>query len=157
MSQEQMPIFTRSFDFLSWLLPITNHFPKAQRHSFTHRLLEAAFDLREQLEAANHRKGKERLAYLDAADLSLDRVRLYLRLAAQRDLFPPPFHRPAARLGQGRDPRMAGERQRAGLGEPRPLWQHHRAASRRAAGDSAHAACPLPRTYLALQGIQRGA
>lgn len=83
MSDEPMPIFTRSFDFLSWLLPVTNHFPKAQRHSFTHRLLEAAFELREQLEAANHRKGKERLAYLDAADVSLDRVRLYLRLAAQ--------------------------------------------------------------------------
>ena len=83
MVQDQMPIFTRTFDFLTWLLPVTNHFPKAQRHTFTQRLLDAAFDLREQLEAANHRLGKERLAHLDEADLSLDRVRLYLRLAAQ--------------------------------------------------------------------------
>ena len=83
MAQDPMPIFTRTYDFLTWLLPTTNHFPKAQRHTFTQRLLDAAFDLREQLEAANHRMGKERLSYLNAADLSLDRVRLYLRLAAQ--------------------------------------------------------------------------
>lgn len=83
MSQPEMPIFTRSFDFLTWLLPATNHFPRAQRHTFTRRLLDAAFDLREQLEAANHRLGSERLERLNAADETLDRLRLYLRLAAK--------------------------------------------------------------------------
>jgi hypothetical protein len=29
-----MPIFVHTFDFLSWLLPATNRFPRAQRHSF---------------------------------------------------------------------------------------------------------------------------
>ncbi len=80
---EEMVIFTRTFDFLTWLLPITNHFPKAHRHTFTSRLLNAAFDLREQLEAANHRTGRYRLAQLHAADESLDRIRLYLRLAVK--------------------------------------------------------------------------
>ena len=37
-----MPIFNRTFDFLSWLLPVTNHFPRAHRHTATRRLLEAA-------------------------------------------------------------------------------------------------------------------
>jgi hypothetical protein len=83
MSQPEMPIFNRTFDFLSWLLPITNHFPKAHRHTFTRRLLDAAFDLREQLEAANHHRGPDRLSSLQAADQTLDRVRLYLRLAAR--------------------------------------------------------------------------
>jgi hypothetical protein len=82
MSPPETPIFTRTFDFLTWLLPVTNHFPRAHRHTFTQRLLDAAFDLREQLEAANHHMGKERLVWLNAADQSLDRVRLYLRLAA---------------------------------------------------------------------------
>lgn len=76
------PIFTRTFDFLTWLLPATNHFPTAHRHTFTRRLLDAAFDLREQLEAANHRRGAQRLACLKAADEALDKVRTYLRLAA---------------------------------------------------------------------------
>jgi hypothetical protein len=83
MSSEEMPIFTRSFDFLTWLLPITNNFPRAHRHTATKRLLDAAFDLREHLEAANHRLGSERLAYLKLADEDLDNIRLYIRLAAR--------------------------------------------------------------------------
>lgn len=46
MNGQEMPIFTRTFDFLSWLLPMTNHFPRSHRHTFTRRLLDAAFDLR---------------------------------------------------------------------------------------------------------------
>jgi len=79
----EMPIFTRTFDFLTWLLPATNHFPRAHRHAFTQRLLNAAFDLREHLESANHRAGQIRRNLLSAADEDLDRVRLYLRLAAK--------------------------------------------------------------------------
>jgi hypothetical protein len=37
------------------------------------------------LEAANHRKGKDRLDYLAKADESLDKIRTYLRLAAGWD------------------------------------------------------------------------
>ena len=55
MAQRDMPIFVRTFDLLTWLLPITNHFPRAHRHTFTRRLLDAAFDLRERLEEANVR------------------------------------------------------------------------------------------------------
>jgi len=39
-----MPIFTRSYDFLSWLLPVSNHIPRVHRHTFTRRLLDAAKD-----------------------------------------------------------------------------------------------------------------
>ncbi len=83
MARREMPIFTRTFDFLSWLLPATNNFPRAHRHSFTRRLLDAAFDLRERLEEANIRSGAARRERLQRADEALSRVRLYLRLAAQ--------------------------------------------------------------------------
>ena len=33
MNRKEMPIFTRTFDFLSWLLPASNNFPRAQRHT----------------------------------------------------------------------------------------------------------------------------
>jgi len=82
-NRSEMPIFTRTFDFLTWLLPATNNFPRAHRHTFTQRLLDAAFDLREYLEEANHRQGKARLERLDRADEALGRVRLYLRLATR--------------------------------------------------------------------------
>jgi len=72
---------------LSWLLPATNHFPRAHRFTLTRRLLDAAFDLREHLEAANHHTGQARLELLKTADEDLDRVRLYLRLAAGLNWF----------------------------------------------------------------------
>jgi hypothetical protein len=56
MASQEMPIFTRTFDFLTWLLPATNNFPRAHRNSATKRLLDAAFDLRERLEEANIRR-----------------------------------------------------------------------------------------------------
>lgn len=83
MADSEMPIFVRTFDFLTWLLPMTNHFPRAHRHTFTQRLLDAAFDLRERLEEANIRKGQARLERLRLADEALARVRVYLRLAAR--------------------------------------------------------------------------
>ena len=64
MSQQEMPIFTRTFDLLTWLLPATNHFPKAHRHTFTRRLLDAVFDLRERLAEANLRKFNTRIERL---------------------------------------------------------------------------------------------
>ena len=82
MTAQEMPIFTRTYDLLTWLLPATNHFPRAHRHTFTQRLLDAAFDLRERLEEANARRGPARLERLERADEALSRVRLYLRLAS---------------------------------------------------------------------------
>lgn len=83
MSNEEMPIFVRTFDFLSWLLPVSNHFPRCHRHTFTQRLLNSAFDLRERLEEAQHRKGVSRLDRLKRADEALGNVRMYLRLAVR--------------------------------------------------------------------------
>jgi len=78
-----MVIFTRTYDFLTWLLPATNDFPRAHRHTITRRLLDAAFDLRERLEEANLRQGGARLERLLLADDALARVRVYLRLVTQ--------------------------------------------------------------------------
>ena len=83
MARQEMPIFTRTFDMLNWLLPATNNFPRTYRHSFTQRLLDAAFDLNERLYEANLRYGRARLERLALADEALDKLRAYLRLAAR--------------------------------------------------------------------------
>ena len=80
MSESEMIIFTRTFDLLAWLLPATNHLPRAHRRSFTRRLLDAAFDLRERLEEANLRKGVGRLERLERADEALARRKALLGL-----------------------------------------------------------------------------
>ena len=89
MTRAEMPIFTRTFDLLAWLLPATNHFPRTYRHSFTQRLLDAAFDLSECLQEANLRYGNERLERLLRADEALDKLRHYLRLAARLNWLSP--------------------------------------------------------------------
>lgn len=81
MPSKEMPIFTRTFDLLAWLLPMTNHFPRAHRQTVTKRLIDAAFDLRERLEDANVRRRDERRHALHGADEALARLRVYLQLA----------------------------------------------------------------------------
>ncbi|MBX3050357.1 MAG: diversity-generating retroelement protein Avd [Caldilineaceae bacterium] len=83
-SYREMPIFTRTFDFLDWLIPQTNNFPRFYRHTVTRRLLDAALDLQEALLTANTMRGRERLAHLTAADAHLSKIRVYLRLAHRR-------------------------------------------------------------------------
>ena len=77
------PLFTKTLDFVTWLLAVTNHFPRSQRFVVTKRLLDAALDFQELLVDANARRGKARLGLLDLADAELDKVRLYLRMAFQ--------------------------------------------------------------------------
>ena len=98
MASKEMPIFVRTFDFLTWLLPVTNHFPRAHRHTFTQRLLNAAFDLSERLEEANRRKGRARVEQLHLADEALSKVRFYLRLANRWDWLKPGQYRHAAEM-----------------------------------------------------------
>lgn len=83
MPAKEMPIFTRTFDMLAWLLPMTNHFPRAHRQTMTKRLIDAAFALRERLEEANLRRREERRRALVGADEALARLRVYLQLAAR--------------------------------------------------------------------------
>ncbi len=75
------PLFPKTFDFLAWLVPATNHFPRLHRQTITRRLLDAALDFQECVLEANSRRGAARLERLTAADAHLDKVRIYLRLA----------------------------------------------------------------------------
>jgi four helix bundle protein len=94
--QQTTPIFTKTFDFVTWLLAATNHFPRSQRFVVTKRLLDAALDFQELLVDANARRGQARLSKLDLADAELDKVRLYLRLAARWTWLTPGQYRHAA-------------------------------------------------------------
>ena len=78
-----MTIFTRTYDFISWLIPRTSSFPRSQRFVVTKRLQDAALSFQEYLIEANRRRGQSRLERLHEADVALDKVRLYLRLAVR--------------------------------------------------------------------------
>jgi hypothetical protein len=79
--QAEMPLFTKTYDFLAWLTPMTNHFPGVHRQTITRRLLDAALDFQENILEANSLRGANRSARLQMADGHLSKIRLYLRLA----------------------------------------------------------------------------
>ncbi|MCB0037937.1 MAG: diversity-generating retroelement protein Avd [Anaerolineales bacterium] len=79
MSSE-MVILTRTFDFLNWLLPQAEKFPKVYRHNIAKRLIDAALDFQEAIFLAQAFEGQIRLRHLRQADAHLNMVRLYLRL-----------------------------------------------------------------------------
>jgi len=77
---EEMVIFTRTYDFVSWLLPLTMNFPKSQRFVVTRRLQDSALTFQELLIEANALRGSSRGQKLLNADAELVKIRLYLRL-----------------------------------------------------------------------------
>jgi len=82
---EEMVIFTRTYDFISWLLPITQNFPRSQRFLVTQRLQGAVLNFQELLIEANAERGAARAEKLRFADVELRKVRLYLRLSQKWD------------------------------------------------------------------------
>ena len=80
MPEEKMIIFTRTYDLLTWLLPLAENFPRSQRFVVTQRPQSAALNFQETLIEANAMRGSSRAQKLRAADTELRKLRLYLRL-----------------------------------------------------------------------------
>ncbi|MFH1634314.1 MAG: diversity-generating retroelement protein Avd [Chloroflexota bacterium] len=97
MSKE-MVIFPRTYDFLSWLLPLTQNFPRSQRFVVTARLQGAALDFQELIIEANAQRDKLRAEKLLAADAELLKVRLYLRLCERWKWITPGQHKHASKM-----------------------------------------------------------
>ncbi len=76
-----MVLFARTFDFLDWLLPKTERFPRQYRYTVSRRLSDVALDFQEQLLEAQTLRGQLRINALHNADSALNKIRLYLRLA----------------------------------------------------------------------------
>jgi len=77
---DEMVIFTRAYDFVTWLMPVTEGFPRSQRFVITQRLQNAALNFQERITEANFMRGSQRAEKLRAADAELFKTRLYLRL-----------------------------------------------------------------------------
>jgi four helix bundle protein len=80
MSKE-MVIFTRTYDLITWLFPLTEKFPRSQRFVLTQRLHNALLNFQELIIEANALRSQQRLAKINLADTELRKLRLYLRLS----------------------------------------------------------------------------
>jgi hypothetical protein len=77
---DELIIFTRTYDLLTWLLPLAEKFPRSQRFVVTQRLQGAVLDFQELIIEANTQRGLLRAGNLRQADAELRKARLYLRL-----------------------------------------------------------------------------
>ncbi|MEI7642907.1 MAG: diversity-generating retroelement protein Avd [Chloroflexales bacterium] len=82
MSSES-PIFSQTYDFVRWLLPLAAKMPREHRGGLARRIPEAAFAFQNALIAAA-KSPEETVHILRQADVALAELRLLLRLA--RDL-----------------------------------------------------------------------
>lgn len=83
--RKHSPIFTRTSDFILWLLDHTEKFPKSERFRMGRRLEDSVFSFYELLiEATRSTKRKRQL--LVQADVELEKLRLFVRMSQQRKL-----------------------------------------------------------------------
>ena len=93
---KQSPIFSKTYDFVAWLIPLTLKFPRQQRFVLAAALQREALQFQALLiEAAHQRQPAERLV---AADAELDKLRTHLRLALDLQLISGGQYEHAARL-----------------------------------------------------------
>lgn len=83
---EDLPIFTRWLEFLAWLLPATEKFPKRVRFTFADRINHLALDIVEDLVEARYSRDKQPL--LKRVNLRLEKLRILLRLCHQLQYLP---------------------------------------------------------------------
>ncbi len=84
---KQSPIFTRTYDLLRWLIPLTVKFPRQHRFVMAAKLQRVAFKFQDQIiKAAYSPEPLPRLKRLKKADVKLTKLRLYLRLSRDLEL-----------------------------------------------------------------------
>jgi hypothetical protein len=93
--RKQAPIFTRTSDFLIWLLDHTEKFPKSERFRMGKKLEDCAFEFYELLIMATRSTKKKRQLLIEA-DVELEKLRLYVRMSQQRKLTSLPQYQFAA-------------------------------------------------------------
>lgn len=87
MSQaNELPIFTRWTQFLEWLLPATEKFPKRVRFTFADRINNLALDIVEDLVEARYSRDKQ--PHLRRINQRLEKLRILLRLCHRMQYLP---------------------------------------------------------------------
>ena len=93
---KQSPIFSKTYDFVAWLIPLTVKFPRQQRFVMAAALQREALRFQELLIEAVHQSQPH--ASLIAADAELDKLRTHLRLCRDLALISPRQYEHAARM-----------------------------------------------------------
>ncbi|MGC1377486.1 MAG: diversity-generating retroelement protein Avd [Anaerolineales bacterium] len=82
----ESPLFSRTHDFLLWLLPHAQKFPRAYRFSLAERIQRTAMDFQDFIISAGKSQGSQRRDWLQKADITLEQIRFWLRFSNELDL-----------------------------------------------------------------------
>jgi len=82
----ESPLFVRTHDFLLWLLPQVQKFPRVYRFSLAERVQHIAMDFQDFIVSAGKSKNEERRIWLQKADIALEQLRFWLRFSKELDL-----------------------------------------------------------------------
>ena len=93
---KQSPIFSKTYDMVTWLIPLTVKFPRQHRFVMAAALQREVLRFQELLIEAVHQA--EPQAYLRSADAELDKLRTHLRMSLDLQLIKPGQYEHAARM-----------------------------------------------------------
>lgn len=84
----EYPIYPKTYDLISYLIPATQSFPKSQRFVLAKRIQDTALDFNGLLILARKVDLRERRGVLRRADANLEMLRTCLRLAMELGFLP---------------------------------------------------------------------
>lgn len=82
----ESPLFTRTYDFLLWLIPQAQKFPRIHRFGVAERIQRLALDFQDAIVAAGKSKNEMRFEKLSQADIQLEQLRVWMRFARDNQL-----------------------------------------------------------------------
>ncbi|MBU2611715.1 MAG: diversity-generating retroelement protein Avd [Chloroflexi bacterium] len=94
----ESPLFTRTYDFLLWLIPQVQKFPRVHRFTLAEHIQNLALEFQDNLVAAGKSAGDTRRDLLKEADIQLEQMRHWVRFSRDNDLFTLKQYEHAARL-----------------------------------------------------------
>jgi 23S rRNA-intervening sequence protein len=83
-SRQISPALERGYQFLAWLVPTLDKFPRRQKFLLGDRIENTALDVLEGLVEATYTRNRGRI--LEAVNLKLDKLRFLFRLSAELQL-----------------------------------------------------------------------
>jgi 23S rRNA-intervening sequence protein len=94
-SRQVSPALERTYQFLAWLVPTLDKFPRRQKFLLGDRIESTALDVLEGLVEATYTRNRGRM--LEAVNLKLDKLRFLFRLSCELQLLDQRRYEHAAR------------------------------------------------------------
>ena len=82
----ESPLFVRTYDFMLWLIPQVQKFPRVHRFGVGERIQRLALDFQDSIVAAGKNKSEKRFEKLTQADIHLEQLRVWMRFARDNHL-----------------------------------------------------------------------